>query len=62
MTTSKEDQIGRSGVQVKKEDGKFTVVCSRSPQNLEFGHFTLLFCRGRQRNVPKCKTPTVFPH
>ena len=24
---------------------------SRSPQNLEFGHFTLLFCRGRPRNV-----------
>ena len=29
---------------------------SRSPQNLKCGHFTLLFCRGRQRNVPKCKT------
>ena len=24
-----------------------SVLCSRSPQNLEFGHFTLLFCRGR---------------
>ena len=31
------------------------VVCSRSPQNLELGCFTLLFCRGRQRNVPKFK-------
>ena len=50
------NQIGRSGVQVKKENEKFIVVCSRSPTNLEFGHFTLLFCRGRQRNVPKCKT------
>ena len=29
----------------------FTVVCSRSPQNLEFSH--LLFCRGRQR-AKKC--------
>ena len=29
---------------------------SRSRENLKFGHFTLLFCRGRQRNVPKCKT------
>ena len=29
-------------------------MCLRSPQNLEFGHFTLLFCRGlRGRNVPK---------
>ena len=31
--------IGRSGVQVEKEREKFTVVCSRSTQNLEFGHF-----------------------
>ena len=29
---------------------------ARSPQNLKFGHFTLLFCRGRQRNVQKHKT------
>ena len=29
---------------------------SRSRENLKCGHFTLLFCRGRQRNVPKCKT------
>ena len=50
------NQIGRSGVQVKKENEKFTVGRSRSPQNLKCGHFTLLFCRGRQRNVPKCKT------
>ena len=49
-------QIGRSSAQVKKENEKFTVVRSRSPQNLKCGHFTLLFCRGRQRNVPKCKT------
>ena len=50
------NQIGRSGVQVKKGNEKFTVVRSRSPQNLKCGHFTLLFCRGRQRNVTKCKT------
>ena len=50
------NQIGRSGVQVKKKNEKFTVVCSRSQQNLKCGHFTLLFCRGRQRNAPKCKT------
>ena len=41
---------------MKKEYEKFTVVLSRSPQNLEFGHFTLLFYRGRQKNVPKFKT------
>ena len=50
------NQIGRSGLQVKKENEKFTAVRSRSPQNLECGHFMLLFCRGQQRNVPKCKT------
>ena len=43
------------GVAYKFGDEKFTVVRSRSPQNLKCGHFTL-FCRGRQRNVPKCKT------
>ena len=26
---------------------------SHSSCNAEFGHFTLLFCRGRQRNVPR---------
>ena len=35
---------------------KITVVLSCSPQNLKCGHFTLLFCRGRQRNVPYSKT------
>ena len=49
------NQICRSGVQVKKENEKFIVVRSRAPQSLKCGHFTLLFCRGRQRNVPKCK-------
>ena len=29
---------------------------SRSPDHTRFGHFTLLFCRGRQRNVPRIKT------
>ena len=50
------NQIDRSGVLVKKDNEKFTVVRSRSPQNLKCGHFTFFFCRGRQRNVPKCKT------
>ena len=41
-------------------------MCSRSPQNLEFGwsdligHFTLLFCRGRRRNVPKFLTHFIL--
>ena len=45
------NQIGRTGFHVKKENKKFTIVCSRSPENLEFDHFTFLSCRGRQRNV-----------
>ena len=49
------NQISRSGVQVKKENEKFTVVGSRSPQYRKCCHFTLLLCRGRQRNEPKCK-------
>ena len=51
------NQIGRRGVQFKKENENFTVVCSRSLQNFEFGHFTqLLIYQGRKRNVPKFKT------
>ena len=44
-----------NGVQVtcKTEIKKITVMCSRSPQNFEFGYFTLLFGRARWRNVPK---------
>ena len=26
---------------------------SRSPDNAEFDHFTMMSCRGRQRNVPR---------
>ena len=29
---------------------------SRSPNNAELGHFTLLFCRGQPRNIPRFKT------
>ena len=29
---------------------------SRSPKYTELGHFTLLFCRGRQRNVQRFQT------
>ena len=34
----------------------FAAMRTCSEQNLEFGHFTLMFCRGRQRNVSKFKT------
>jgi len=27
-----------------------------SANNAEFGHFTLLFCRGRQNNIPRIVT------
>ena len=45
-----------NSVKAKKTKEKFAVMRSRSLENLKFGHFTLLFGRGRQRNVPKCKT------
>ena len=37
------NRTGGNGAQVETENEKFTVMCSSSPQNLEFGHFTLLF-------------------
>ena len=45
-----------NGVQVGKENEKFTVMYTPSPKNIEFGHFTLLFCWLRQGNVQKHKT------
>ena len=47
------NRTGGNGVQVETEIKKFTVMCSRSPQNFEFGYFTFLFGRARWRNVPK---------
>ena len=35
---------------------KFSRRGPRSLDNAEFGHFTLLICSGRQRNVPRFKT------
>ena len=35
---------------------KFSHRGPHSPDDTEFGHFTLLICRGRQRNVPRFKT------
>ena len=35
---------------------KFSRRGPRSPDNAELGHFTLLICRGRQRNVTRFKT------
>ena len=49
------NQIGRRVIRVKKENEIFTVICSRSPQILVFGHFTLLFCTRWRRNVAKFK-------
>ena len=59
------NQIGRSGVQVKKQNEKFTVLCSRRPQNIEFGRFTLLFHRERQKmyqNLKRTCIAIVFGH
>ena len=35
-------RTGGNSLQVSAENEKFTVICSRSPQNLEFGHFMWL--------------------
>ena len=35
---------------------------SRSSDNAEVSHFTLLFCRGRQRNVPRIITHVYSRH
>ena len=43
-----------NGIKVRKKKNKFAVMRSRSLENMKFGHL-LLFCRGRERNVPKCK-------
>ena len=40
-------------LKLRKLNEKITVVCSRSQQSFEFGHFILMFCRARQRNVAK---------
>ena len=43
-------QIGRSGVQVKKENEKFIVVLTRSPQNLMWSFHVVVL----QRTEKKC--------
>ena len=43
-------------VQFEIEIRKISRWGSSSPNNAEFGHFSLLFCRGRQRNVPRIIT------
>ena len=56
MANCPETKLVGVAYKLRKKMKQFTVVRSRSPQNLKCGHFTLLFCRRRQRNVPKCKT------
>ena len=38
---------------------EITVVCSPSPQHFEFGVFTLLYCRERQRYVTECACAAI---
>ena len=45
-------------LKLRKLPEKFAVMRSCSQQHLKFGHFTLMFCRGWQRNVTKF----VFAH
>ena len=43
-------------LKLRKLNEKFAVMRSSSQQNLEFGHFTMMFCRGWQRKVTKFET------
>ena len=43
-------------LKLRKLNEKFAVMHSCSQQNLEFGHFTLMSCRGWQRNGTQFKT------
>ena len=43
VTKLSSNRTGGNGIQVEMENEKFTAMCSRCPQNLKFGHFTLLF-------------------
>ena len=47
-------KITLNGDENKEKTEKVAVVGSRSRVNINFGHFTLLFCREWQRNVQKC--------
>ena len=53
MAELSSNRTGGNGVQVETEIKKISDICSRSPQNFEFGYFTLLFGRARWRNEPK---------
>ena len=57
------NQIGRHGISVEKENEKFTVVCSRSPQSLEFGHLRCCFAENSKKymyqNI-KCMRKAIF--
>ena len=48
--------ICNDGVQFKRKTRKISHCGTRSPKYLRLGHFTLLFWRGRQRNVQRLKT------
>ena len=50
------NKIGSNGVDIKGENWKFIVRCSRPPHDLKFGQITSLSWRGLARNVHKCKT------
>ena len=55
LITRKSCAVGMHNAILAKESGKYEIKIlkfshrgSRSPDNAELGHFTLLFCRGRQ--------------
>ena len=56
------DYITINGVKARKKKENFAVTRSRSRGKIKIGHFTLLFCRGRQmyQNVKRTCRAIVF--
>ena len=57
------NRTGEKSIQVDTENGEFTFICSRSPQNLEFGNFTLLcgWARWMNKKLKRtCRGPLLF--
>ena len=48
--------VGRTPCEKRIDILPSNVATSLSSKYKEFGHFTLLLCRGRQRNAPRFKT------
>ena len=66
--TVSQNETDMNRVKIWSENEMFIVMYWRSTQTADFDYHSLLFCWGRQRNVPTCKTHVqsvhsyCFPH